>query len=169
MLSEWMHAGVKFVRSSVAVESLLSIAGFGLAAWLLYSHMGSVMLLVYWAISLPAQGRNVARLARQYPAIRNVVLRLFEPLGAPEEANQCRENDKTEQESQSDVTLRIEQASVLAGSHIILQENNLSIDSAAILIMRYSIIYQIVVIFCLLLTTLFFVEFRRNSHFFEIA
>lgn len=147
MLSEWMHAGVKFLRSSVAVESLLSISGFGLAAWLLYSHMdrngqmGSVMLLVYWALSLPAQGRNVAQLARQYPAMRNVVLRLFEPLGAPEEANQCRENDKgcsretshqmTEQESQNGVSLRIEQAGVLAGGHIILQEINLSIDSGS--------------------------------------
>ena len=147
MLSEWMHAGVKFLRSSVMVESLLSVAGFGLAAWLLYSHMdrsgrmGSVMLLVYWALSLPAQGRNVARLARQYPAMRNVVLRLFEPLGAPEEANQLSENNKgcpretsrqrTEQEFQSGVTLRIEQASVLAGGHIILQEINLSIDSGS--------------------------------------
>ena len=93
--------------------------------------MGSVMLLVYWALSLPAQGRNVAQLARQYPAMRNVVLRLFEPLGATEEANQSRENDKTEQESQSGVTLRIEQASVLAGGHIILQEINLSIDSGS--------------------------------------
>jgi len=93
--------------------------------------MGSVMLLVYWALSLPAQGRNVARLARQYPTMRNVVLRLFEPLGAPEEANQTRENDKTEQKSQSGVTLRIEQASVLAGGHIILQEINLSIDSGS--------------------------------------
>jgi ATP-binding cassette subfamily B protein len=147
MLSEWMHAGVKFLRASVTVESLLSFAGFGLAAWLLYSHMdrsgqmGSVMLLVYWALSLPAQGRAVARLARQYPTMRNVILRLFEPLGAPDEANQSSQNVKggpretshqrTEQESQSGVALRIEQASALAAGHIILQEINLTIDSGS--------------------------------------
>jgi ABC-type bacteriocin/lantibiotic exporter with double-glycine peptidase domain len=147
MLSEWMHAGVKFLRASVTVESLLSFAGFGLAAWLLYSHMdrsgqmGSVMLLVYWALSLPAQGRGVARLARQYPAMRNVILRLFEPLGAPEEADQSRQDGKagpretshqrTEQESQKGVALRIEQASAGATGHIILQEINLTIDSGS--------------------------------------
>ncbi|MCJ7593903.1 MAG: ABC transporter ATP-binding protein/permease, partial [Desulfobacterales bacterium] len=147
MLSEWMHAGVKFLRASVTVESILSFAGFGLAAWLLYSHMdrsgqmGSVMLLVYWALSLPAQGRAVARLARQYPTMRNVILRLFEPLGAPEEANQSSQNGKdgpretshqrTEQESQSGVALRIEQASALAAGHIILRKINLTIDSGS--------------------------------------
>jgi ATP-binding cassette subfamily B protein len=166
MLSEWMHAGVKFLRASVTVESLLSFAGFGLAAWLLYSHMdrsgqmgsvmllvywashmdrsgqmGSVMLLVYWALSLPAQGRAVARLARQYPTMRNVILRLFEPLGAPDEANQSRQNIKknphetshqtTQQESPKGVALRIEQVSALAAGNIILQEINLAIDSGS--------------------------------------
>ena len=147
MLSEWMHAGVKFLRASVTVESLLSLAGFGLAAWLLYSHMdrsgqmGSVMLLVYWALSLPAQGRAVARLARQYPTMRNVILRLFEPLGAPDETNQSRQHGKggpretshqgTQQESQKGVALRIEQVSALAAGNIILQEINLAIDSGS--------------------------------------
>jgi hypothetical protein len=46
---------------------------------------------------------------------------------------------------------------------------NAALSITAILIMKYSTIYQIVVSFCLLLTTLFFVEFRRNSHFSERA
>src|SRR5262249_38685826 len=45
-----------------------------------------MLLLVYWALNLPVLGQEVALIARQYPAQRNVTLRLFEPLGAPEEA-----------------------------------------------------------------------------------
>ena len=147
MLSEWMHAGVKFLRASVTVESLLSFAGFGLAAWLLYSHMersgqmGSVMLLVYWALSLPAQGRGVARLARQYPAMRNVILRLFEPLGAPDETNQSRKhgksdtfeisNQKREHGPPKGAALSVEQVTALAAGNIILQEINLVVDSGS--------------------------------------
>jgi len=73
--------------------------------------------------------------------MRNVVLRLFEPLGAPEEANQSSHNGKdgprenshqrTERESQGGVALRIEQASAHAAGHTILQEINLTIDSGS--------------------------------------
>jgi hypothetical protein len=46
---------------------------------------GGMLLLVYWALNLPVLGQEVALMARQYPAHRNVTLRLLEPLGAPEE------------------------------------------------------------------------------------
>src|SRR5204863_4462962 len=47
---------------------------------------GSVLLLVYWALNLPFLGQEIALIARQYPGIRNSMLRLLEPLGAPAEA-----------------------------------------------------------------------------------
>lgn len=68
------------------------MVGFGLAAWLVLSHLarasegGSVLLLVYWAFNLPVLGLEVALFVRQYPAFRNMTTRLLEPLGAPEEA-----------------------------------------------------------------------------------
>src|SRR4029079_12844507 len=64
-------------------------------AWLLVDFVGSgaavaggaggVLLVIYWSLSLPAQGQEIAFLVQQYPAQRNVTLRLVEPLGAPEE------------------------------------------------------------------------------------
>jgi ATP-binding cassette subfamily B protein len=53
--------------------------------WSVASHPTSgLLLLVYWALSLPALGQDIAVIARQYPLLRNVVLRLLEPLGTPE-------------------------------------------------------------------------------------
>src|SRR6185369_8271791 len=46
---------------------------------------GGVLLLVYWALNLPALGQEIAQIAWQYPAMRNATLRLLEPLGALEE------------------------------------------------------------------------------------
>ena len=43
---------------------------------------GTVLLLVYWALSLPALGQELALVLSRYPWYRNVTLRLLEPLGA---------------------------------------------------------------------------------------
>jgi ABC-type bacteriocin/lantibiotic exporter with double-glycine peptidase domain len=94
LLTEWVHSGMRLLRASVVVETTLSLAGFGMAVWLLYryfqrgSELGTVLLLVYWVLSLPALGTAVAAFARAYPGLRNVTLRLFEPLGAPEESEE---------------------------------------------------------------------------------
>jgi ATP-binding cassette subfamily B protein len=44
-----------------------------------------VLLLLYWTLNLPALGQTLAEIAQQYPDQRNRILRLLEPLGAPEE------------------------------------------------------------------------------------
>ncbi len=41
-----------------------------------------MLLLVYWALSLPALGQELALVLSRYPWYRNVTLRLLEPLGA---------------------------------------------------------------------------------------
>jgi len=43
------------------------------------------LLLAYWALNLPVLGQEIGGLVRQYPFYRNHMLRLLEPLGAPEE------------------------------------------------------------------------------------
>ena len=73
-------------RIVVAVKAVQSLVSFGLAAWLLMSYLGRgeasvVLLLVYWTLNLPVLGEEVALVAQQYPALRNVTLRLLEPLG----------------------------------------------------------------------------------------
>lgn len=89
LLTEWAAAGVRLQRAVVSIEALQFFSGFGLGAWMLMVHLsrgselGGVLLLVYWALRLPVLGQDIALLARQYPAYRNTVLRLLEPLGAP--------------------------------------------------------------------------------------
>jgi ATP-binding cassette subfamily B protein len=88
LLVEWAQAGLGLQRAAVLVEGLQSFGCYGLTIWLLMSHLtrageaGAVLLLIYWALNLPALGQEINLLARQYPALRNITLRLVEPLGA---------------------------------------------------------------------------------------
>jgi ABC-type transport system involved in cytochrome bd biosynthesis fused ATPase/permease subunit len=93
LLAEWARAGLGLRRVVVGVEGVQTLLGFALAVWVLVGYLmrvgdgGSMLLLIYWALNLPVLGQEVALMARQYPAHRNVTLRLLEPLGAPEETN----------------------------------------------------------------------------------
>ena len=91
LLTEWARAGLNLQRAVISLETIQFLAGFGLAIWLLASHLarpgasGTALLLVYWALNLPALGQEVALMAWQYPSYRNTTLRLLEPLGAIEQ------------------------------------------------------------------------------------
>ena len=93
LIVEWARASVGLLRAGVVVEGVLALLGMTLAGALLLSHLaradeaGMVLLLVYWALQLPALGADVASVAIAYPSTRNVALRLLEPLGALEEAD----------------------------------------------------------------------------------
>ncbi len=99
LLVEWMRASFSMLRAAMTVEAAQAVIGFGLAAWLLFSHLargggaGGALLMVYWALNLPALGQEVALIAQQYPALRNVTLRLLEPLAAPEDSDARRDRD----------------------------------------------------------------------------
>jgi len=90
-VTQWGRAALAFGRTAVWVEGLSSLCGLLLAAYLLHAHIGrtdelaAVLLLAYWALQLPPLGQELIVLTRQLAAQRNVVLRLIEPLAAPEE------------------------------------------------------------------------------------
>jgi ATP-binding cassette subfamily B protein len=92
LLVEWARAGFRLARSVALVEALVAVTGFGLAGWLLFRHLhdsadvAGSLLLAYWALQLPVLGGELGLLVAQYPFYRNTVLRLVEPLGAPEDA-----------------------------------------------------------------------------------
>ncbi len=130
LLTEWARAGLNLQRAVLSLETLQFLVGFGLAIWLLASHLarggqaGAVLLLVYWALNLPALGQEIAIIAWQYPSYRNVTLRLLEPLGALEErlpgpAAALPEN--------AAVAVAFENVSVVATGHQILRDINLTI------------------------------------------
>lgn len=136
LLVEWARTGRALQRTVLWVEGVLAFAGFGLAAWLLLSHLGrsgfggGALLLVYWALSLPAYGEQLALATRQYPALRNTALRLTEPLGAPEEpwsavGAQAQPGDGP------GLSIELRAATVRAGGHVLLEDVDLHIESGA--------------------------------------
>lgn len=130
LLTEWARAGLNLQRAVISLEAVQFLTGFGLAIWLLASHIaragesGGVLLLVYWALNLPALGQEVALIAWQYPSYRNVTLRLLEPLGAIESV---RENIRTAAPVTGPVQVMFENVEVTAAGHTILQGINLAI------------------------------------------
>ena len=88
VLEEWTRSGRQLLSAAVGVETVQTAFGFGVAAWLLWSHLArggeaSSLLLLYWALRVPILGDELALVIRQYPPTRNVMLRLLEPLLAP--------------------------------------------------------------------------------------
>src|SRR5262249_51613385 len=148
LLVEWAHAGMRLLRWAVVAEGVQAAAGFGLAGGLILLDAGrladaaGVLLLAYWALSLPLLGEELALLARQYPEQRSTTLRVLEPLGAPEaddadsgpasgseEANPDPDND-TDTDSESaagGVAIALESVGVRAAGHTILRDVTLAI------------------------------------------
>jgi ABC-type bacteriocin/lantibiotic exporter with double-glycine peptidase domain len=131
LLTEWARAGLNLQRAVISLEGLQFVIGFGLAIWLLSSHLGragetgGALLLVYWALNLPALGQEVALIAWQYPSYRNVTLRLLEPLGA---IDSVRESAQSTVPVSGPVSLKFENVEVTAAGHNILRDINLAIE-----------------------------------------
>src|SRR5262249_39727178 len=91
LLVEWAIASRAFARTAVAIDGAQLLIGFGLSLWLVARSLGrgekagGALLLGYWALRLPSLGQEVALILRRYPVVRSRMLRLLEPLGAPEE------------------------------------------------------------------------------------
>ncbi|PYX50499.1 MAG: ABC transporter permease [Acidobacteria bacterium] len=145
LLVEWARASFAVQRLVVWVEALQGLTGFGLAAWLMLSHVsrtgetGGSLLLVYWALNLPGLGEEIAQVARQYPTYRNVTLRLLEPIGALEDKPSASESlSRTSPASVASglksrdpagaIAIELDKVSVSASGHTILEEINLKIE-----------------------------------------
>jgi len=155
LLVEWARSGLGLQRVVIGIEAIQFLAGFGLAAWLLLDHLaragesGGMLLLIYWALNIPVLGQELALLAWQYPASRNVTLRLLEPLGAKEETGEGLDRDSRQASSShqlvgrehkdvpprssgmSGVALRLEGVSVRAAGHLILEDIDVSIAAGS--------------------------------------
>jgi ABC-type bacteriocin/lantibiotic exporter with double-glycine peptidase domain len=141
LLMEWARAGLGLQRVVVWIEGLQFFAGFALAAWLLLNHVGrfgesgGTLLLVYWALSLPVLGQEVAIIAWQYPAHRNVTLRLLEPMGAIEEVDVAQPDTQQSARpampvrSSRGISLSFEEVSVRVAGHTILHEIDLKVEA----------------------------------------
>jgi ABC-type bacteriocin/lantibiotic exporter with double-glycine peptidase domain len=131
LLVEWARAARTLARASVGLEGLEAVAGMALSVSLLLGPFaeavgsGSVLLLAYWALTIPALGAEVAQLARQYPDHRNVALRLLEPLGAREDQSAVEGGAL-----HAAVSVRFENVTVRAGGHTVLDDVSVELAPA---------------------------------------
>jgi len=127
-LTEWSRASLALARAGVTLELCVALASVSLTAWLFQSHLShaqepaQALLFLYWALTFPAYGREIAALARQLPAFNNVALRLLEPLGARERESAA-SSAGAEPSGAPEIELR--DVTVLAGGHTVLDAVNL--------------------------------------------
>ncbi|HEX8238964.1 MAG TPA: ATP-binding cassette domain-containing protein [Allosphingosinicella sp.] len=139
LLVEWYKSLRSMINLTLATDAVQAMITTALVGALLLTHFfdtgrvtGSDLLLVYWSIKLPALGSQIGRLIRQYPAQRNVVLRLLEPLLAPEALELTEEErvalaDRDSKPAAKGVALEFHDGSVLAAGHTILQSVDLTV------------------------------------------
>lgn len=136
LLVEWMRSSVGLVRMKMLADAVQALACMSLAGYLLIDHFvraggvtGADLLLVYWVLKLPAIGRRVSSFAHQYPAQRNVLLRLLEPLAAPAEVDQQSIAPHSPSREHKAARIEMRNAGVIAAGHTILR--NVELDIAA--------------------------------------
>jgi ATP-binding cassette subfamily B protein len=133
LLVEWIHASRARDRLAMVVEALQSAFAFGLTGWLFFSYYaragepGAALLLLYWAVNLPAHGQALALALRNIPPQRNVALRLVEPLGAMEEEDAGERPTASAVAPADGVAVRFEDVLVKAGGHTILEDVSLAV------------------------------------------
>ena len=134
LLVEWTRAARSVQKGIVAIEALQLFAGFGLAAMLAYnyvvheSQIGAAVLIIFWGLSLPVIGQDIATLARFYPAFRNITLRLLEPMGAIEEEVHTESLTLKHYDTNVGVSISLRDVNVVAAGHTILERLNLTVE-----------------------------------------
>lgn len=129
-LVDWNRAAMGFHATSTWVEGLLALAGFGMAVLMVSlmsrGNLGSALLVVYWALSLPVLGQRVAIMARQYPMLHSVALRVLEPLGTREEEPAPAGAGERDAPAEP-VAITMTGVTVEAGGHVILRDLDLAV------------------------------------------
>jgi ABC-type bacteriocin/lantibiotic exporter with double-glycine peptidase domain len=129
-LGQWAEAGLRLQSIFVRAEVLQMAVTYVPVIALVYrealrtSSPAGLLLLAYWAVSIPTLGQELASIAWDLPALRNTLWRLLEPLGAPEE--EVPEAASTAAKT-CGVGLEIEKVTVVAGGHVILEDVDLSV------------------------------------------
>lgn len=132
-LADWARVRLRWLRAQISAQGLQLLFGYALLLWLVARYLGQgggaagLLLLVYWAMSLPAAGMDFAGIVQQYPDVRSVTLRLLEPLGAPTDEDQVTATPTNEPQGPADIIL-LGVTVVIAGRPVL---QNLTLDLPA--------------------------------------
>ena len=136
LLVQWARARLGLQRVAVSLSGAQFLAGYGLIVLLLFTYLrgggetAAVLLLAYWALNLPVLGLELVSLCWRYPALRNVSLRLGEPLRALEETEVAPKADGSSSKVavSGGMSLRFEGVNLRPAGHAILQAIDLAIE-----------------------------------------
>ncbi len=139
LLAKWASAGLETQKVTIALEGVQLLTGFGLAALLAIAYVShhpessALLLLVYWSLNIPGIGREIAKLACEYPLHRNVALRLLEPLNAletqvPKQPQMPSPGQRVKSVAATGISISMNEVSVVAGGHTILHDISLKIE-----------------------------------------
>jgi ABC-type bacteriocin/lantibiotic exporter with double-glycine peptidase domain len=142
-LVDWIHSSREYYRWVAIIQALGAIMYSTFAIWLVYNYISKggapneILLLFYWTLNLPALGQSLADLVQQFPMQRNRVLRLLEPLGAPDDETPAvaprsipDESPITDHPSSipsHSVAIHFDDVSIVAGGQTILRDVQLQI------------------------------------------
>jgi ABC-type bacteriocin/lantibiotic exporter with double-glycine peptidase domain len=141
-LVEWTRGSRKLFRTMLVSDALQQSVVQILAGMiiLMYFHKtgevgGSGLLLAYWVLKLPATARSLTSLIQQYPAQRNILARLMEPLSSSDinsepisHQSQPAAVGKAKRHMRGAAGISFRHATVTAGGHDILNDISFSIS-----------------------------------------
>jgi ABC-type bacteriocin/lantibiotic exporter with double-glycine peptidase domain len=131
-LGQWADAGLRQQGLFVRVEALQMTLMVAPVVWLVWKHVvpghtsAGLLLLVYWALSIPSTGRELASIVWSLPALRNTLLRFLEPLDSLEE-QQDEAIDTPAAVNGRGVKVDIDDVTAVAGGHVILDRVSLHV------------------------------------------
>lgn len=146
LLVNWVHAGFSLARYRVIFVAIESLLNTSFAVWIVFDYVAhsseasGVLVLIYWTLRLPSLGVDIANTVQQYPMLRNRVLRLLEPLNAPEETEMWYVQKTVAQSSSrfpgtrnpiptTGVAIDLRDVSINAGGHTILHDISANIKA----------------------------------------
>lgn len=133
-LVDWVRSSREYVRVGALVQTAGAVLYSIFAIWLVMNYVskggnpGEILLLFYWTLNLPILGQSLADLVQQFPLQRNRVLRLLEPLSAPDEIESFEGQNPVNLGKHGGVAIIYQDVSVVAGGQTILQDINLTIQ-----------------------------------------
>jgi ABC-type bacteriocin/lantibiotic exporter with double-glycine peptidase domain len=128
-LGQWAVAGLRQQALFVKAEAAQMAFTFALIVALVYRQAligaspAGLLLLIYWAISIPALGQDLAAVVRTLPAMRNTLLRFLELISSPEEDA----SGDSPSVRIGGVKIDVEDAAVVVGGHEILRNVTLHV------------------------------------------
>jgi ABC-type bacteriocin/lantibiotic exporter with double-glycine peptidase domain len=129
LLVEWTRAGMSLHRAVSMTETIQTAVVFVFVGWIVLAHVahagpsGLNLLLIFWALSLPVLGQEIAIVLRQAPTYRNITARLLEPLTAPDEVAPARDAEPSRDPvgiSYEGITIKIAGREVLSNIDLVI-------------------------------------------------